>query len=272
MRGKDVIIPVTVIVMKKTIAMLLLIVVMAGSSLYFVFTTAYANDVLPQASYQTPTPDANGRIMYIVKAGENCVSISTMTGVSIDSIKALNDLDANCSIFSGQQLLLAVVTATPELSTSEVAETPSGPTLTPFRGNGQICIVLFNDSDGNGIKSDEEAYIPDGNVSISDRTGAVSLTGVTSAGPEPACFIDIPEGDYNISVAVPEKYNPTTALNYPLSLKAGDVATIDFGAQSGGTKPTVGEEKSLLWGIIGIVLLLTGIGLGLYVWRSGKLR
>ncbi len=272
MRGKNVIILSTVNTMKKTIVMMLLILVMAGSSLYFIFTTAYANDVRPQASYQTPTPDADGRIVYIVKAGDTCLSISLLTRVSLDSIRALNNLDVNCSIFSGQQLLLAVVTSTPEMPTSEVTTTPSGPTATPFRGNGQICIVLFNDADGNGVKSDAEAFIPDGNVSISDRVGAVSLTGKTSAGPDPICFIDIPEGDYNISVAVPETYNPTTALNYPLSLKAGDVATIDFGAQSGEATSPNGPKTSPLLGIIGIVLLLTGIGLGVYVWRSGQLR
>ncbi len=258
--------------MKKTIVLILLIMVMAGGSLYFVISPAYASDLHPQASYQTPTPDADGRIVYIVKEGDTCLSISLLTRVSLDSIRALNNLDANCSIFIGQQLLIAVVTATPELPTSEVTMTPSGPTSTPFRGNGQICIVLFNDADGNGVKSDAEVFIPDGNVSISDRVGAVSLTGKTSAGPDPVCFIDIPEGDYNISVAVPENYNPTTALNYPLSIKAGDVATIDFGAQSGESGSPNGPKTSPLLGIIGIVLLLTGIGLGVYIWRSGQLR
>ena len=262
----------TVMNMKKSLVMIFLILVMVGSSVYFFSTTASASDVNPQASYQTPTPDVDGRIIYIVKAGESCLSISLLTGVSLDSIRALNNLDANCSIFSGQQLLLMVVTATPELPTSEVTITPSGPTATPFRGNGQICIVLFDDVDGNGVKSDEEAFIADGTVSISDRVGAVSLTGKTSAGPDPVCFIDIPEGDYNISVAVPESYNPTTALNYPLTLKAGDVATIDFGAQSNETATRNGSTRSPLLGILGFVLLLTGIGLGVYIWRSGRLR
>jgi hypothetical protein len=251
---------------------MLLILTMAASSLYFISTTAYASNIHPQASYQTPTPDADGRIVYIVKAGDTCLSISLLTRASLDSIRALNNLDANCAIFSGQQLLLAVVTATPITPTSETITTPSGPTQTPFRGNGQICVVLFDDADGNGIKSDAEGFIPEGNISISDRVGAVSLTGKTPAGPDPVCFIDIPEGDYNISVAVPETFNPTTSLNYPLSLKAGDVATIDFGAQSTESSSQNGPSTSPLLGIIGVVLLLTGIGLGIYVWRSGRLR
>jgi hypothetical protein len=262
----------TVMMMKMTIAMVLLILVLTTGSTYWLFSPAQASDGLPQAVYQTPTADVDGRIMYIVKEGETCLSISLLTKVELNTIQALNNLDANCSIFSGQQLLLGVVTATPILPTSEVTPTPSGPTPTPFRGNGQICIVLFNDVDGNASKADTEEIIPDGNISISDRTGAVSLTGKTLAGEDPVCFIDIPEGDYNISVAVPADYNPTTALNYPLTLKAGDLATIDFGAQSKGSGGTNEDGGSPLLGILGVALLLVGLGLGVYIWRSGRLR
>jgi hypothetical protein len=258
--------------MKKTVAMALLILVLTAGSSYWLFSPAQASDGRPQAVYQTPTADPDGRIIYIVKEGETCLSISLLTKVPLGEIQALNNLDANCSILSGQQLLLAVVTATPNLPTSEVSPTPSGPTPTPFRGNGQICIVLFNDADGNASKADAEEIIPDGNISISDHTGAVSLTGKTLAGLDPVCFIDIPEGDYNISVAVPADYNPTTALNYPLTLKAGDLATIDFGAQSKGSVNDGGNEESPLLGILGVALLLIGIGLGVYIWRSGRLH
>jgi hypothetical protein len=271
MHGKNVIILRTVIKMKKTIALMLLILFFTASSTYLLSNTAQASNGFPQAQYQTPTPDVDGRIMYIVKEGESCLSIALLNGVELNTIQALNNLDANCNIRSGQQLLLAVVTATPEPPVSEFTATPSGPTPTPFRGNGKICIVLFNDADGNGVKAGAEEIIPDGNISVSDQSGAVSLTGKTLAGEDPVCFIDIPEGDYNISIAVPDTYNATTALNYPLSLKAGDAATIDFGAQSKGQPPSDGESPTWL-GIVGIILVLGGIGMGIYLWRSGKLR
>jgi LysM repeat protein len=270
MQGKNVIIFGTVNNMKKSIAIVFLVLVLVGSSTYMLSSTAQASNGFPQAQYQTPTPDANGRIVYTVQAGDTCLRISLLTKVSLDSIRALNNLDSNCSIFSGQQLLLAVVTATPMLPTSEFTDTPAGPTPTPFHGNGQICIVLFNDADGNGRKGDTEEIIPDGNISISDQTGSVSLTGKTLAGTEPVCFINIPEGDYNISIAVPSGYNPTTSLNYPLTLKAGDMATVGFGAQS--KEPPPPASGGLLLAIIGTVLVVLGIGLGVYLWRSGKLH
>ncbi len=257
--------------MKKSIAILLLVFLLTVGNAYLLAVTAQASNGFPQAQYQTPTPDANGRIVYIVEENDTCTRISLLTKVSVATIQALNNLDANCSIFAGQQLLLAVVTATPQQPTSEYTATPSGPTPTPFHGNGQICIVLFNDADGNGRKGDTEAIIPDGNISISDRTGAVSLTGKTLAGTDPVCFIDIPEGDYNISIAVPSDYNPTTNLNYPLTLKAGDMATLGFGAQSKNTE-TPTTSTSVLLGVIGVVLVLGGIGIGIYIWRSGMFR
>jgi LysM repeat protein len=271
LHGKNVIIFATVNKMKKSIAVIFLVFVLVVCSAYLLSGTAQASNGFPQAQYQTPTPDANGRIVYIVEANDTCIRISLLTKVSVATIQALNNLDANCSIFSGQQLLLAVVTATPMLPTSEFTETPAGPTPTPFHGNGQICIVLFDDADGNGRKGDAEAIIPDGNISISDRTGAVSLTGKTLAGTDPVCFIDIPEGDYNISIAVPAGYNPTTSLNYPLTLKAGDMATVGFGAQSKNTETTP-PTTSILLGVIGIILVLGGIGIGIYIWRSGMFR
>jgi LysM repeat protein len=270
MHGKNVIIFVTVKNMKKSIAIMFLVLVLVVSSAYLLSGTAQASNGFPQAQYQTPTPDANGRIVYTVEAGDTCLRISLLTKVSLDSIRALNNLDANCSIFSGQQLLLAVVTASPMLPTSEFTATPSGPTPTPFHGNGQICIVLFNDADGNGSKGAAEEIIPDGNISISDRIGSVSKTGKTLAGEDPVCFIDIPEGDYNISIAVPADYNPTTNLNYPLTLKAGDMATLGFGAQLKGSSPE--PSGGVLLGVVGGVLVLIGIGMGVYIWRSGKLR
>ena len=41
------------------------------------------------------------------------------------------------------------------------------------------------------------------------------------------------EGDYNVSVAIPEGYNPTTSLNAPITLVAGDITYLNFGAQAG---------------------------------------
>jgi len=117
------------------------------------------------------------------------------------------------------------------------------------------------------VPDGSESAIQDGAVSITDRDRKVSLSGKT--GLDPLCFQDVPEGDYNISVAVPQGYNPTTSLNTPLQLKGGDKSTLDFGAQISGAavQPTITDGiRSPLLGIAGALLVLGGIGLGVYVY------
>ena len=69
----------------------------------------------PQAQiyYSTPTPDVDGRIVYIVKPGETCLSISLLTGISLNDLRTLNNLNEDCLLRENQQLLLAVVTEVP---------------------------------------------------------------------------------------------------------------------------------------------------------------
>jgi hypothetical protein len=226
----------------------------------------------PQVFYQTPTPDADGRIIYTVREGESCTSISLLTQTDINELRLNNNLDANCSLNVGQKLILRVVEVqTPEPTTAPVeGDVEASPT--PFAGMARICIFLYDDINGNAISEDSEVQIPGGAVSVTDRSGQISLTNTTKAGEEPLCFEDIPEGAYNVSVAPPTGYNPTTLMNYPLELRPGDASTLDFGAQQSSVAPieVVEEPTSPILGILGILLVVGGIGLALYVWLSRR--
>ena len=237
---------------------------------------------LAQASYQTPTPNADGQIIYTVQEGDTCTRIFLLTGVTIDEIIKLNALGSECGIYPGEKLLIGFVEPSVMTETAQPTATPSNvtPTPTPSPGVAEICIVLFDDVDGNGMRVEGEFYLQGGAVSINNRTGTVSLTGNTVGGdPElldPLCFSEVPEGDYNISVAVPDGYNATTITNYALTVKAGDQATLDFGAQVGSNISPADEVaaeggRSPILGIAGLVVLLGGIGLGIYMWRNRQL-
>ena len=54
-------------------------------------TTASAP--LPQAVISTPTPQADGRIIYIVKENDTCISIALLMGISEQELRELNDLE-----------------------------------------------------------------------------------------------------------------------------------------------------------------------------------
>jgi hypothetical protein len=227
-----------------------------------------ASSELPQANYSTPTPDQSGRVVYVVQPGDTCLSITLWTGVDENKLRQLNKLDENCTIIEGEQLLLGII-ETPAL-TAGPSPTPAEqlPTPTPFNGSGIICVYLFDDLNGNALADVSEQPIAGGAISITDRSVQISETGSTGGDGTPVCFENLPEGEYNISVAPPEGYNPTTVMNYPLKLVAGDQAIVDFGAQlsSEAEPPTPTEGgRSPLLGILGGLLVLVGIGMGIYL-------
>jgi hypothetical protein len=84
------------------------------------------------------------------------------------------------------------------------------------------------------------------------------------------CFTAVPPGRYTVSAAVPDGYNPTTALTDTLdSVKAGDTDYVNFGAQprTNPSNSSQGAAHSPLLGILGTLFLFGGIGLGVYAWR-----
>lgn len=230
-----------------------------------------------QAAFATPTPNADGQIIYIVQEGDTCTRIFLLTGVTIEEIITLNNLGPECSLVPGQQLLLAQVdpvTPTPEgpLPTP----TPGPPTPTPFEGNGRICVALFEDLDGNQRRSPNEMYLGGGVISVSNRIGTFSQTKETVGGDPavvgPVCFDDVPEGEYNLSMGIPDGFNPTTSMNYAIEVTAGDVIVVDFGAQPSSQMidmaPTPGSNRSPLLLAIGLFLLAGGAGLAFFFLRS----
>jgi len=262
--------------LSKTLVSMLLFAVFLGAGIAM-FNVQQSVQAAPprQAAIFTPTPGPDGRIIWIVGPNDTLISISLITGVSVDQIRGLNNLSSD-TILLGQELVIGLagppeVTFTPGPSPTATAVLP---TPTPRPGSGNLCVLLFNDLNGDAIRQEEEPVIPDGQISVSNRSGTVSLTAQTVAGSDPSCFSEVPEGDYNITVAIPDGYNPTTVSNYALPLRAGDETAVDFGAQA--NSQTLAEEptqestpsRSPLLGILGGVVLLAGLGLALF---AGKL-
>lgn len=232
----------------------------------------------PQVVYFTPTPRPDGRIIYIVKTGDTCISISLLHRISEEQLRTLNNIRGqNCVVQLGQELLIGyggpAESPTPGPSRTP---TPLLPTSTPLPGKGSVCVVLFVDVNGNGLFEENEAGMGGGAVSISDPGGKFSQTGTTTDDPtKPLCFDNVVEGSYNLSLAVPRGYNPTTSTSRSINLRAGDTSTLDFGAQiSLKAPPAAAAPESAsqipLFGVLGAALILAGIGLGIYLRRTLK--
>jgi len=234
---------------------------------------ALAAPLLQMTPFPTPTPGPDGRIIYIVQDGDTLLRISLISGVKVDEIRGLNSLTGD-NIVVGQQLLLGLGGPSQTTPTAGPSPTPTPLLPTPSRvpGLGNLCVILYNDLNGDSIRQQEEPSIPGGAISVNNRSGSVTETVPSEAGVDPHCFTDLPEGEYTISVAIPEGYNPTTITSYILRLNAGDETYIDFGAQANSETvaeapiPT-GSGRSPLLGVIGGLFLLAGVGVAVFAVR-----
>lgn len=234
--------------------------------------------------YQTPTPGTDGRVIYIVQAGDNCFRVAALHGISVDQLRQLNSkLDENCTLVEGQELLIGLVSVATQ--TAPAALTPVTPTVTPtpISGTTEICVLLFDDSNGNSIREETEPAVAGGAVSVTENNGKYSASLETTIPADPTvyqgiCFTDVPEGSYTISMGVPADYNPTTELNSAVDVNAGDLVSVGFGVQRKDVvvDPTTEEQnnsgggQSMILGVFGVLLLLGGAGLGYYAWRTSK--
>ena len=260
--------------------------------------------------FPTPTPNAQGNIVYTVKAGNTIIDICGVIGrgsdpVCIDDIVKWNNLSSPRAIVPGQQLIISAPGDQPAPTATTTAPTPdpsaqpttdpgaqpttdpntqpaTDPNAEPTRivqptsteaGAGTVCIMLFNDANGNGIYDAGEGLVANGKFSLLDMSNSnTTATYITDGASEPHCFKNLPGGAYRINLTVPTGYKATTRADWDLTLAAGATADLQFGAQSSGTatagdtpgstdnSDNTGRLVRALLAAAGVVLLLIAAG------------
>jgi hypothetical protein len=230
----------------------------------------------PQAAYPSPTPGPDGRIIYIVKAGDTCERLSILYDVSVEYIRTTNLLDNQCTLREGKPIMLGLGGPSSPSATPGPSPTPTlaPPTVTPgVGGTAQICVLVYNDVNGDALRQADEPAIASAAISLTSLDGTYSKTLTSVINPDATayqgmCYLDVPPGKYTVSAAAPDGYNPTIDLTSNVEVVPGDTAFVNFGAQSKTTATQQsGKGPSPLLGIVGAALLLGGIGLGVYAWR-----
>jgi len=191
--------------------------------------------------FTTPTPGPDGKIIYVVKEGDDLWTIAALSGKSVEELMALNGVQPGDFITPGMQLLLGL--AGPALPTA-APEARSTPTLrpvtpTPVFGTGEICILLFLDVNGNARLDTGETALPGGQISIAEPSGVLAGEATTGDALEGRCFQGLLNGDYNVSAAAPQHYNPTTSMNIPVRLAPGCFRRSERVPRLQGFTPTV---------------------------------
>jgi hypothetical protein len=233
--------------------------------------------------FVTATPGPDGRILYTVVDGDSCSLVALKHGIGVPQLRQFNTrLDENCTLTIGQQLVVGLAVQNAPTAGPAPTLLPPTPTATPVSGTTEVCVLLFDDVNGDALRQETEFGIDGGAVSLTNLNGSYSEQQPTTSAVDPdllepvrTCFLDVPGGEYNVSVAVPDNYNPTMLLSYNLTVKAGDRASVDFGAQSKTVSAADAENieeggRSSVLGIFGLLLLLGGVGLGYYAYRSSQ--
>lgn len=133
----------------------------------------------------TSTPKSDGSIIHIVQSGESLISIAEAYGVSVEEIKALNNLSSD-EIFAGEKLIIRpAATPTPTATaTSTATETPE-PTST--RRPTRTPTDTPHPASSDGLNGTSEALQPGGENNSPDQTdniliGAIITLGVLGVG------------------------------------------------------------------------------------------
>jgi hypothetical protein len=260
----------------KTRPVLTIFLFLAGGLLLWLQIPVAASPA-QQVAFPSPTPGQDGRIIYIVKAGDNCDRISLLYGVSVEYIRTTNLLDESCTLREGQALMIGVggpSGGSPPPGPSPTP-TPVLPTATPSTGGtAQVCVLVYDDVNGDALRQASEGAIAGAAISLTSDDGTYSQTLTSVINPDATayqgmCFANVPPGKYSVSVAAPDGYNPTMNLTSSVNVNPGDLISVNFGAQpkANAAATTARKGTSPLLGVIGAAFLLGGIGMGVYSWR-----
>lgn len=246
----------------------------------------------PVGVSRTATPNADGQIIYVVQPNDTLWAIAAVHGITVDELRSLNGLTTDF-ISVGQSLIIrqgsgSAPTATSE-ATTDPAATPEAttaggePTLaatepgaesTPLAqvsptpaGTGLVCALIWDDSNGNGVRDANETLVLGGLLTVVDITTGQQVQAFTTSDPAlPHCFEEVPEGQYTVSSAPPPGYNPTTPGAHTLGIVAGSTSMLEFGIQPSATQAAATPEgsnralRTALLGAGGVMFLLLAAG------------
>jgi len=132
---------------------------------------------------------------------------------------------------------IAVLSVTPAATpTATPSMTPSAtPTTTPIAtpATGSICVLVYNDLNGNGLLDLSEPLLAGATITITNYSGAFVGVYTTDVVHEPYCFTGLAPDTYQVKEQnLPGYPSSTTPDIWTVPLSAGSAVTIAFGDQA----------------------------------------
>ncbi|MBN1640617.1 MAG: hypothetical protein JXA09_05215 [Anaerolineae bacterium] len=119
-------------------------------------------------------------------------------------------------------------TATPTPVNTPTPTPTSTPTVTPTPITGSICVLAYDDRNGNGLRDPAEPLLPYAVFTLSDAQH-VEATYSTNGLNEPHCFDGLEPKVYFVSEMNPPGYESTTHDSWGISLQNGATVNLEYG-------------------------------------------
>ncbi len=136
------------------------------------------------------------------------------------------------------------------------------------QGTGQICVLAFDDQNGNGVRDADEPLLSGVGFTLADANG-VKGSYKSDGNSEPYCFGSLAAGAYTVQARDTSGLDVTTPGQWAISLANGAQFDVMYGARQseaqtkpatgGTTTPAGGSGMSTLGrivlGVLGLVVL-----------------
>ncbi|MFT5196523.1 MAG: LysM repeat protein [Candidatus Promineifilaceae bacterium] len=218
----------------------------------------------------TPMPDAEGVIAVLVETGDTLWSIAARAGLTLDELLALNpNLTRDSFINWGDRITLGNVapsggstesaeaepateveeavdpaseesasesdeSASEDAAAEEVVEAPaptSEPEPTEAPSTGSICLLAFDDVNGNGVYDNGGESLRADVAFTLAKDQAVVSNYITDGANEPFCIEGLAPGNYRISRSTTANEIVTNGSDWGASIVAGSRQQFDFGSR-----------------------------------------
>ncbi|MFO7680606.1 MAG: LysM domain-containing protein [Chloroflexota bacterium] len=190
-----------------------------------------------QAADPTATPDADGVIYAEVREGDSLWFIVGRSGISIETLLALNGITENTLIRPGDRLIIGIVTApateTPEAAPLATLPPPTPTNTPPPPPQTAVCLLAYVDQNQNGVRDPDEKLRPAVAFTIYNENEVVANY-VTTGVSEPHC-LNLAPGAYQITRSLARNESLTTDGDVAVALRQGDVLALSFGGFIGPT-------------------------------------
>lgn len=179
----------------------------------------------------TSTPDAEGNVYYVVQQGDSLWSIAARSGLALQVLLDLNEIEETSVVNPGDLLLLGnftpPATETPDIPTP--TRPPPAPTETPVPSHTAICITAFDDINRDSTLDAGESLLA--GVAFTLFNDQIVVANYTTDGlSEPFCLEGLEPGTYHVTRSRSSDEILTTQGDWAMTLSEGGELNLAFGS------------------------------------------